>query len=120
MSGIVEDIIDEVDKINFHYQGVFGVEDIMDAIATYLHSDIETNLGWAQDEFIIALAILDRRCGKRRLEEYANWNYSGFPEWLRRICQIRFDAERIRYNKHYEIAKTHNVHFESEKSNIKK
>ena len=59
MSGIVEDIIDEVDKINFHYQGVFGVEDIMDAMGIYLHSDIETNLRGDQDEFVKALAILD-------------------------------------------------------------
>lgn len=102
---IVSNVVKEADKINAHHKGVFGVHDIIDAIGIYLHSDIKKSLAWGQDDFIHALAILDRRCGKRRLEEYATWQYTGFPEWLRRIYQIRFDAEGIRYNKHYEVKK---------------
>ena len=95
--------IKEADKIVSHHKGVFGVHDIIDAIGIYLHSDIESSLEWAQEEFVKALAVLDRRCGKRRLEKYADWDYTDSPEWLRRIYQIRFEAEGIRYNKHYQI-----------------
>lgn len=104
---IVSNAIEEADKINSHHKGVFGVHDIIDAIGVYLHSDIEKSLAWGQDDFIHALAVLDRRCGKRRLEKYASWEYTSFPEWLRRIYQIRFEAEGICYNKHYAI-KTEN------------
>ena len=100
---IVSNAIEEADRINSHHKGVFGVHDIIDAIGIYLHSDIEKSLSWGQDDFIHAIAVLDRRCGKRRLEKYASWDYTSFPEWLRRIYQIRFEAEGIRYNKHYEI-----------------
>ena len=100
---IVSNAIEEADRIDSHHKGVFGVHDIIDAMGVYLHSDIEKSFAWGQDDFIHALAILDRRCGKRRLEKYASWDYTGFPEWLRRIYQIRFEAEGIRYNKHYNI-----------------
>ena len=98
---IVGKAVEEADRITAHHHGVFGVHDIIDAIGVYLHSDIEASLGWAQDDFITALAILDRRCGKRRLKKYANWEYTGYPEWLKRIFVIRFEAEGIAYNKHY-------------------
>lgn len=52
-----------------------------------------------------ALPVLDRRCGKRHLEKYAGFDHTGYPEWLRRIFQIRFDAEGIQYNNHYMIRK---------------
>lgn len=77
---IVGETIEEADKINSHYHGIFGVHDIIDAIGVYLHSDIGKSLSWGQDDFIHALAVLDRRCGKRRLEKYAGWNYTSFPE----------------------------------------
>lgn len=102
---IVSNAIEKADRIQSHHNGVFGVHDIIDAIGVYLHSDIEKSLSWGQDDFIHALAILDRRCGKRRLEKYADWNYSGYPDWLRRIYQIRFEAEGIKYDKHYAIKK---------------
>lgn len=100
---IVEDAIDDADKITSHRCGIFGVHDIIDAIGIYLHSDIEECLKYSQEEFIKALGILDRRCGKRRLKKYAAWDYTRFPEWLRRIYQIRFEAEGIPYSKHYNI-----------------
>lgn len=102
---IVSNAIEEADRINSHHNGVFGVHDIIDAIGVYLHSDIEKNLSWGQDDFIHAMAVLDRRCGKRRLEKYASWDYTSFPEWLKRIYQIRFETEGIHYSKHYEIKK---------------
>ena len=98
---IVSSAIAEADKIVSHHKGVFGVHDIIDAIGVYLHSDIEKSLDWGQDDFIHALAVLDRRCGKRRLEKYAKWEYTGFPDWLKRIYQIRFEAEGIPYHKDY-------------------
>lgn len=106
VESIVSNAIEEADKINSHHNGVFGVHDIIDAIGVYLHSDIEKSLSWGQDDFIHALAVLDRRCGKRRLEKYASWGYTSFPDWLRRIYQIRFEVEGIRYSKHYEINET--------------
>ena len=84
-----------------HYAGIYGVHDIIDLIGVYLHADIEESLSWAQDPFITALAILDRRCGKRRLQKYANWDYTGDPDWLKRIYQIRFETEGIPYHKNY-------------------
>lgn len=99
----VYDAICEAGKMQAHHEGIFGVHDVIDAIGVYLHSDIEKSLGWGQDDLICALAILDKRCGKRRLKKYADWNYTGFPTWARRICQIRFEAEGIPYNAHYRI-----------------
>ncbi len=100
---IVEDAIDDADKIISHRRGICGVHDIIDEIGTYLHSDIEKCLEYGQDDFIHALGVLDRRCGERRLKKYAARCYTGLPEWLRRIYQIRFEAEGIQYDKHYNV-----------------
>lgn len=101
--GIVENLIDEAineaDKLASHHKGIYGVHDIIDLIGVYLHSDVETSLSRGQDPFLYALAVLDRRCGKRRLVKYADWDYTDFPDWLKRIYQLRFDAEGIRYTK---------------------
>ena len=95
---IAEDFIEGADKIISHHQGIFGVHDIIDAIGVYLHSDIDTSLAWGRELFVQALAIFDRRCGKRRLKKYASRNYTGYPDWLNRIYQIRFEAEGIPYH----------------------
>ena len=105
LDNIVKDAIEEADKINSHYHGIFGVRDIIDAIGIYLHSDIDTSLKWGQDDFIKALAVLDRRCGKRRLAKDAGQSHTSLPLWLRRIYQIRFEAEGIQYNEHYATEK---------------
>ena len=83
-----------------HYDGVYGVEEIIEAIGDYLHSDIKKNLH-SEEYFICALAVLDRRCGKRTLTEMAQWKYQGNPGWLRRILRLRFEAEGIRYSDAY-------------------
>ncbi len=100
---LIDKAIADADKWKTHYNGLFGVSDIIELLSVYLHSDIDESLRHGQDSFINALAILDRRCGKRRLQKYAGWKYSHSPEWLRRIYQIRFEAEGIEYDKHYEI-----------------
>ena len=46
---IAAEIIDDVDIITSHHHCVFGVQDVIDAIGTYLHSDIEISLYWRQD-----------------------------------------------------------------------
>ncbi len=88
-----------------HFQGIYGVKEIIECIVVYLHSSIEQSLN-SHEYFIVALAVLDRRCGKRTLEKCASWEYTHFPEWLRRIYQIRFEAEGIRYSEHYSIQKS--------------
>lgn len=100
---IVGEAIASADKLNSHHNGVFGVHDIIDEIGIYLHSDINKCLSWGEDDFIHAFAVLDRRCGKRRLKQYASYDYTDYPEWLRRIYQIRFEVEGIGYSKHYQI-----------------
>ena len=95
--------IDQADKYVSHHLGIFGVHDIIDAIGVYLHSDIAACLEYGQEDFVRVLAGLDRRCGKRRLKKYAGWDYTGYPEWVRRIYQIRFEVEDIRYSNHYMI-----------------
>ena len=77
------------------------LDDIIDAIGLYLHSDIETSLRCGQDLFIKALAVLDRRCRKRCFQKYANIRVSGYLDWLKRIFQTRFDAEEIPYSQDY-------------------
>ena len=49
-------------------------------------------------KFDRVLAILDRRTGKRTLQRIIredDWN--GYPEWARRFCKLRFDAEGLPY-----------------------
>lgn len=115
VESIVGKSIEEADKRVSHHKGIFGVHDIIDAIGIYLHSDIDTCLDWAQEDFVRVLAILDRRCGKRRLARFASWDYSGYPDWVRRIYQIRFEAEGIQYHKHYAIKGIENEGVEARK-----
>ena len=81
-----------------HYEGFYGVEEIVNSIGIYLHSDIDAALD-STDYFCRALAILDRRCGKRRLEKYASSDREeNMPGWLKSIYRIRFCTEEIKYN----------------------
>ena len=83
-----------------HYDGVYGVKEIMDAIGTYLHGSIQENLR-SEEYFVVALAVLDRRCGKRTLSDMAQRNWVGYPDWLKRIFCLRFEAEGIRCSSAY-------------------
>ena len=86
LKAITDEAIEKANIINAHHNGIFGVHDVIDAIGIYLHSDINSCLHFAQDELVIAFAVLDRRCGRRRLEKYAACsNHISFPNWLKRI-----------------------------------
>ena len=92
---MTEYIVEQADRIRDHERGIFGVEDIMDDISDYLHCSIDACFKQGQDPFITALGILDRRCGKRRLQKLTgrNYQYARRPDWLRRIITLRLDAE---------------------------
>lgn len=97
----VSDAISETLAEISHYNGVFGVKDIIEDIGEFLHSDIKESLS-SPSYFVQALAILDRRCGKRTLEKFAKKRWVYAPMWLKDIYRIRFDAEGIQYNGVYE------------------
>lgn len=80
-----------------HYEGIYGVQELIKAIGEFLHSDIQTSL-YSEEYFIRALAILDRRCGKRTLEKLAKEKWLHIPDWLKRIYLLRFETEGIRYS----------------------
>lgn len=71
-----------------HLEGVYGTGEIMDAIGIYLHSDIQSSLH-GEEPFVCALAVLDRRCGKRSLAKLVR---EDMPPWLRRIYDLRMEA----------------------------
>lgn len=106
--GISKDIIESLcsniidDTLNYiaHQNGIYGVKEVVDAISIYLHNDIQSSLNSAE-YFINALAVLDRRCGKRTLEKFAKWEYAGLPIWLKRIYRIRFESEGVKYSPYY-------------------
>lgn len=84
-----------------HAKGIYGVEEIIDSIGIYLHSDIEKSLD-SKEPFVAVLAFLDRRCGKRTLEKLAERDY---PDWMKKILWIRLEAEGIKIIKTREAAK---------------
>ena len=65
-------------------------------LGEYLSSDIESNLK-SNSPFINALAVLDRRVGKRRLQKLADKGSSIAPQWAWPFYQARFEAEEIKY-----------------------
>ena len=75
-------------------QGRIFLEDAMVLIGDYLSSDIETNLK-SDSPFINALAVLDRRVGKRRLQKLADKGSSVAPKWAWPFYEARFEAEGI-------------------------
>lgn len=94
-------IVGETMECVAHYRGFYGVEEIVDTIGVYLHSSIDDNLN-SSDYFCRALAIFDRRCGKRRLVEAAKCDWLGnTPKWLKKFYRVRFDAEEIQYSNYW-------------------
>ena len=77
-------------------QGRIFLEDAMVMLGEYLSSDIESNLK-SNSPFINALAVLDRRVGKRRLQKLADKGSSIAPQWAWPFYQARFEAEEIKY-----------------------
>ena len=82
-----------------HSQGIYGVEEIVYYIGSYLHNSISDSLN-SGEYFVRALAILDRRVGKRTLEKLAK-EKTDIPDWLKRIYRVRFEAEGIRCSDFY-------------------
>ena len=74
--------------------GLIYLEDAMSMLGDYLSSDIEVSLK-STSPFINALAVLDRRVGKRRLLKIAEQDSSFAPKWAWPFYQARFEAERI-------------------------
>ena len=102
---VIEYAIKQAKKAYYYDRGIYGVEDIIDCIGIYLHSNIDVCFKYCQNPFIIALGVLDRRCGKRRLKKFARWCSWSTPDWLRRIYVIRFEAEGIEYHEDYKKKK---------------
>ena len=76
-------------------QGRIFLEDAMVLLGEYLSSDIESNLK-SSSPFINALAVLDRRVGKRRLQKVADRGSSVAPKWAWPFYKARFEAEGIK------------------------
>lgn len=76
-------------------QGRIFLEDAMVMLGEYLSSDIETSLK-SSSHFINALAVLDRRVGKRRLQKLADESSSVVPKWAWPFYKARFEAEGIK------------------------
>ena len=76
-------------------QGRIFLEDAMVMLGEYLSSDIETNLK-SSSPFINALAILECRVGKRRLQKIADRGSSVAPKWAWPFYKVRFEAEGIK------------------------
>ena len=77
-------------------QGRIFLEDAMVMLGEYLSSDIETSLK-SNSPFINALAVLDRRVGKRRLQKLAKEGSSIAPQWAWPFYEARFEVEGIKY-----------------------
>lgn len=105
---VIEYAVEQAEKERYHDRGIYGVEDIMECVGIYLHSSIDECLDYCQDPFMIALGVLDRRCGRRRLEKFARWCSWDTPDWLRRMYIIRFEAEGIKYHEDYKKKKGEN------------
>ena len=76
-------------------QGRIFLKDAMVMLGEYLSSNIETSLKSASP-FINALAVLDRRVGKRRLQKMADKGSSVAPKWAWPFYAARFEAEEIK------------------------
>lgn len=76
-------------------QGRIFLEDAMVMLGEYLSSNIETSLK-SDSPFINALAVLDRRVGKRRLQKMADKGSSIAPKWAWPFYAARFEAEEIK------------------------
>ena len=67
--------------------------DFINAILNFRQMKIEDAL--ANENYIIkALAILDKRVGKRTLKRVSDEGaYKGYPQWALRLYDLRFEAE---------------------------
>lgn len=87
-------IADYIYGLSREEHGRIFLEDVMSMLGDYLSSDIEVSLKSASP-FINALAVLDRRVGKRRLLKIAEQDSSFAPKWAWPFYQARFEVEGI-------------------------
>ena len=88
---------DEAHLPRWQNDATFSDADFINALTAYRHLSIAEAL--VHEDFIIrVLALLDRRAGKRTLQRLiAEDAWNGWPEWVRRFCMLRFDAEGMPY-----------------------
>ena len=67
--------------------------DVSRSIDVYLNQRVEESLE-SENLLLRMFAVLDRRIGRRTLLKLVD-SYRSLPEWLRRIYELRFEAEGI-------------------------
>lgn len=76
------------------YTGQAGTDYVMRSIHLYLNVySFEESIS-SENYFIYALALMDRRLGKRQLKKIYE-NIEREPEWIRRFILLRAEAERL-------------------------
>ena len=88
---------DETHLSRWENDATFCDMDFIEALTAYRSLSIADALT-NKNIIIRSLAILDRRAGKRTLQRLITedaWN--GYPDWVRRLYKLRFDAEGLRY-----------------------
>ncbi|MBO4915641.1 MAG: hypothetical protein J5449_10610 [Oscillospiraceae bacterium] len=76
------------------YEGKGGPTRFFLAFEEYDTQDIEKSLT-SENPLVRALAVVDRRVGKRRLKRFMEQGFSHEPEWLQAIYRLRLEAEGI-------------------------
>ena len=76
---------------NMHAQGIFGAFDLVYSMADYLNHDIDDALR-SDNHIIRALALVDRRFGKRRLLRF---DPTDQPSLVRAFYSLRCQAEGL-------------------------
>ena len=85
--------VDDVQRIPFSARDEFTDDEFSDALKAYRNQEIGASLA-SENPIVRMLAIVDRRVGKRRLESLRE-AAEGQPEWLRRFCLARLQAEGV-------------------------
>lgn len=71
--------------------GIFGVIEFYEAFYEYQNQSIESSL--SSDSAVVRLfAILDKRVGKRRLDNIAKEGLADQPDWLKVFYRLRFEC----------------------------
>ena len=74
-------------------EGTLCHHDFLEAVTTYLNTDITTALN--SDNYILrALAYMDRRVGKRTLIKIED-NVKALPDWVKQFYRIRCESEGL-------------------------
>ena len=78
--------------------GTFCDMDFLEAVTVFLDQPIEASLQ-SDNYFVRALAVLDRRTGKRTLRRlYEEGTYRELPQWVTQFYELRFQADGVMIN----------------------